>query len=253
MKQLLLTTALIVLTAFSTIAIGQTHVNREWMTEFGYPDTLAWSKAIPQPNSENEIHVGNTLNAQQSVEVLISVVDHSGSILWQETYSTGATHNCYGVDVAAADSMIYVVGTTDNGGNNHDVLILKYDYDGNFYWAETYDYIGLDDVATAIVVDDEDLYIAGASHGGTSNFDYLALKYDTTGTFIWDARYDYTDLIDVPIDIAFMWGRVILTGASASGVDKWDYTTVYFDPANGDYWGDLETKFQVLALICLTT
>jgi len=245
MKQLLLTTILIVLTAFSTIAIGQTHVNREWMTEFGYPDTLAWSKAIPFPtNSDFEIHVGNTLNAQQDVEVLISLVHYSGSLAWQETYSTGATHNCYGVDVVAADSMIYVVGTTDNGGNNHDVLILKYDYDGNFYWAETYDYIGLDDVATAIDIDGTDLFIAGSSHGGTTDFDYLVLKYDTAGVFDWDARYDGHDLIDVPVNIEAGWGRVAVTGASASSATNWDYTTVYFDGSNGNLEGERRDSVQ---------
>ena len=218
---------------------SQTHVNRDWMSDFGYPDTLTWSKSTPL-TADQEIHIGNTTNAQQGVELLITLMDVNGNIDWQETFTTGATHNCYGVDVITKNQDIYVVGTTDNGGSFHDVLILKYDNLGNLDWSETYNSPDqLDDVATSIDIDaNDDLYIGAASQGDTTGFDYLVLKYDSSGTYLWDTRYDYNNLIDIPVEVDYMGSRVFVSGASASSATRWDYTTIFLDASSGAYLGD---------------
>ena len=236
-KNLFITSFLIL---FFQFGFSQTHVNRDWMTEFGYPDTLTWSKSVPI-TADQEIHIGNTKNAQQGVEVLITLMDAAGNIDWQETFTTGATHNCYGVDVITKNQDIYVVGTTDNGGTNHDVLILKYSNTGNLVWSETYNSVHqLDDVATSIAIDDnDDLYIGAASEGAITDFDYLLLKYDNTGTYLWDERYDYNNLIDIPVKIEIMEPRVFDSEASASSLTKWDYATVAFHTGSGMFLGDM--------------
>lgn len=226
------------ITAFNlTTAFTQTHVNREWMTEFGYPDTLAWSKTIPFDNKL--LHVGNSLDTNQNVEMLITLTDLEGNIEWQENYSETSNSNDYGVAIDFDDfGNVYVVGTTDNGGQDQDIVLLKYNDSGQLQWSFTYDSpYGLDDVGTDLTLDgDGMIYVCGTSQGNTTDLDYVTFCYYTNDEFVWVERYDYNDLIDVPIGIEYLasTGEVTVTGASASATNRWDYAFVSHDKTNGN-------------------
>ncbi len=76
------------------------------------------------------------------------------------------------------------------------------------------------------------VYVSGTSYNPNSRHDYLLYKFDTNGNIIWHSKYDYTQLDDISIGVNFdISGNILVTGASASSLNTWDYTVVQFDTA----------------------
>lgn len=157
----------------------------------------------------------------------------TGAVLWQHTYNGSAN----GHDVATAvaiDSLnnIYVTGTSQNSAGNDDILILKYspagpDQSGNPFWQITYNGpAGGAEQALSIAAGSDGVAVAGQSWNGTG-FDFLTLKYDYSGAKLWEARHASAGGglgKKVRLDNG---GNVVVTGYSATAVNKDIYTARY--------------------------
>ena len=233
---------IIVLAAITLNLQAQTHVNREWKTHNGNPRALQWSKSIT--NAFNQlITVGNTQESGQGANILTTKFNQDGSIQWQSTFNTSGSHNDYGVALTEDDAgNIIVVGTTDNSSStNYDVIVLKYTSSGVLLWSADYNSpFNLNDIATSVKADNSgNVFVAASSIGSTTNFDFLVLKYNSSGTMLWNNRYDYASLIEIPVGIETdANGNAFITGASASSNSNWDYTIAKFS-ASGAYLGDV--------------
>ena len=227
---------------FGFESLAQTHVNREWIDNTGAPDTMIWSKSIAMPG-DYLLHIGHTKVPTQPTNALFTYYDAQGNIEWQHTFVDSAQYDYYGVDADYDDNHdIYIVGTAkSNVDITAKIFLIKYDHSGNLIWQEFYhSHVSHEDIATAIYVDKNTgtPYVSVASNTPTSDFDYLALKFNTSGVLQWDARYDYNNLIDFPISVIQEDNKVFLTGASAMNPTRWQYTTVVFSEANGNFEAD---------------
>jgi len=216
-------------------SFSQVHINKEWTTETGNPLAYEWKSSIT--NAYNEIiSVGNTLNGANGIDILITKFDGDGNILWQDTFNTSSNNNDYGVAVSEySNGNICVIGTTDNGTtNNSNTVVLMYDANGSIIWNNTYNSsYNKNDNATALKFDiNGNIYIAASSESNFTNYDYLLLKYDASGAFQWEARYDYDSLIEIPLTLEIdANNNIAVTGASASSINNWDYTIAVFNDA----------------------
>jgi len=213
-------------------SFSQVHINKEWTTETGNPLAYEWQSSITNANNEI-ISVGNTLNGANGIDILITKFDGDGNILWQDTFNTSSNNNDYGVAVSEySNGNICVIGTTDNGTtNNSNTVILMYDGNGSIIWNDTYNSsYNKNDNATALKFDiNGNIYIAASSETNNTNYDYLLLKYDASGSFQWEARYDYDSLIEIPLTLEIdANNNIAITGASASSINNWDYTIAVF-------------------------
>lgn len=126
---------------------------------------------------------------------------------------------------------IYIAGVTDDG-YDFDYLLTKYNSSGELQWVRKFNGSGnWNDEITDICVDDSsNIYVTGymSTNFGTT---YCTLKYDTTGSLIWQRTFSRTD-------IGFNWGRgnnvlvdkygyVYVTGFLASNSAKEMYTLRY--------------------------
>lgn len=119
---------------------AQYHVNTEWSLESGNPIFNDWSYSITN-DSNQLIHVGNSLVPSQGANVLLSKYDASGSLLWQSNYNSSGVNNDYGIKLTEdALGNIYVIGTTDNNNTStdFDVIVLKYSSSGSLLWSQIY-------------------------------------------------------------------------------------------------------------------
>lgn len=224
-------------TTFSFLGISQTHVNREWIDVTGNPDTLAWSSSVINSNNEL-IHVGNTEVVGENVQMLITKYDESGAVAWQETFNHDTLYHDFGVAVGLDGSdNIYIAGTSKHVTNSKAMItIVKYSNIGNFLWFENYFSGGSnEDYTTDLAITSTgDIYVSASSKNDTTDFDFLALKFNNSGVLQWDTRYDYNGLVDFSINVELESNKVIITGASASSPTRWDFTTVVLDHSNGD-------------------
>ena len=145
----------------------------------------------------------------------------------------------------AVDSLgnVYVTGwsasTAYSTPMGYDYATVKYDTNGNEQWVARYNGpANGEDEACAIAVDSAgNVYVTGSSHDG-HDWDYVTIKYDTSGNQLWLARYDgpasdYDYAQDMAIDSS---GNVYVTGWSEASSTDWDYATVKYDTNGNEQW-----------------
>jgi hypothetical protein len=134
---------------------------------------------------------------------------------------------------------VFVTGYSDGGTSKVDYLTVKYDLNGVKRWEARYNgTAGKKDLAYAIVVDDDAVYVTGESQGVDSGFDLVTVKYDTAGGQLWTARYHNPlgGKKDAGYDIALVGGEEILvvtgeTDAGAAG--KANIVTIAYNSETG--------------------
>lgn len=212
----------------------RTLINKEWITNTGIADTIPITSSCTD-NNGHLIITTNVSTANQHADLLISKLDKLGNIIWENTYNGISNSTDFGTAVCIdQNNNVIVVGATFNAASNYDFVIIKYDTDGNLIWTQTFNGAGNNyDVPTAVITDiNDNIFVIGASMGGASLTDYLTLKLDYAGNIIWHSSYNYANLYEIPTGIVIdNSGNVIVSGASASSFNNWDYAIVEYDSA----------------------
>lgn len=210
-------------------ATAQTLVNREWVAQYGLPDTVAWSASTADGNG-NLYTTGNTFVPGNGADVLLTKYDPEGNLLWQQTYDHQG-QNDYGVAILHhANGELTVAAALHDATDSFDVGLLRYDGSGNLLWSYSYDYEGQYDVPTALAEDAQgNLYVCAASLGSSTDLDYLTLKVKEDGTFEWMQSYDFASGRDVPVSLVVDGNAITVTGASEDSSGQWDFYTVMYD------------------------
>ena len=105
--------------------------------------------------------------------------------------------NIENVSDAAVDKMgnVYIaaLSSTDNIYSDANIILLKYNPDGDEEWFDAYNYEGCESEGEPpyLTLDHENnVYLAGTSYSSWNNPDFVLLKYDGDGNRLWEARYD---------------------------------------------------------------
>lgn len=85
----------------------------------------------------------------------------------------------------------YVAGTTINITGNYDIFLQKFNDNGDLIWEQSYDGDAHEnDFAADIVIRGRSVYLTGAAVGNTQKQnDLVILKFDSSGTLLWDYYY----------------------------------------------------------------
>lgn len=170
--------------------------------------------------------------------VTIKFDNSSGSRNWVSRYSGQGNKDDKAFGIAVDDDCnVYVTGYTSPNSNS-DYLTVKYDSSGAEQWTAGYNGTGNGtDKAFGIAVDDEDnVYITGESAGDNSDLDYVTIKYNSSGTEQWTARYDGTgNSTDIASALVLTNSYVVVTGTSRSSASPGseDMVTIKYDKATG--------------------
>lgn len=125
----------------------------------------------------------------------------------------------------------------------HGFVTSRYDRSGNLLWTKRYagpENAG--DEPGAIAVDDYgNIYVTGESYGNGPCYDYdfLTVKYDSSGNELWVCRYGGpSGGDDIAGSIALdRFGNIHITGVSSGGVKTYeDYATVKYHPDGDTAW-----------------
>jgi len=148
-----------------------------------------------------------------------------------------------------AQGNIYITGTSRGEETSTDIVTLKYDTSGNLLWERRYNGPASgNDGARDIELDGKgNLYVCGYSIGLGSSEDYTLIKYDTSGSQQWVARFNRGPSFNYPgngPDIAERLaidssGSIYVTGTSfTGGLRTYDWVTLRYD-SNGNLVGNL--------------
>lgn len=159
-----------------------------------------------------------------------------GDTLWKKTFIGPGTSSDEGSKITLDDvGNVYVTGKSYYGvSNGFDIITIKYDSIGTELWAKNFN--GSDngnDISEAITLDDNgNIYVLGTTVNTTSNEDYQIIKYNASGTQLWENRYTNSNgsgnqeyAVSIFVD---EWDNIY-----AAGMSILDYAIVKYSQTTG--------------------
>jgi uncharacterized delta-60 repeat protein len=163
--------------------------------------------------------------------------DSTGTIIWADTLDSGPLDSAFGVAVDNTNNII-VTGYTSTGVNN-DYFTVKYDSSGTVLWQDTIDIHQFDQAYGVAVDNTNNIIVTGCSGEPFSDYDYCTVKYDSSGTIIWQDIFDNNGHDDVAYSVAVdNCNNIYVTGYSLELSGDYDYFTVKYDSSGTILWQD---------------
>lgn len=166
----------------------------------------------------------------------------SGNELWTARYNGTGNDDDIAVSVEVTNSgNVIVSGTSVGDLTSEDYLTIMYNSNGAEQWTARYNYDLVDDIeiAKSMTVDGfGNVYVTGFSYGLSKNEDYAVVKYNSSGSEQWVARYNGpSDSYDISTDIITdISGNVYVTGYSYDNVSLEDYATIKYNSSGEQQW-----------------
>jgi len=222
---------------------GQPFFSENWNNQGG-ETAMFYKNATVTDNQRNIYVAGATINGSGNHDILIQKLNPRGDLIWEVTYNGYANMDDASADIFVDNQLnVYVTGTTiKNPTNAQDLIVLKYDKTGTLKWEYIYDNNGNSygiDVGTAITGDNNgSLYVTGSSFGTNTQADYVTIRLNSdNGNKIWEQRYDYAGLNEIPAKIIVKGNDLYVSGASQVSSNKWELATLFYKASNGTLLG----------------
>ncbi|MBX7131828.1 MAG: SBBP repeat-containing protein [Fimbriimonadaceae bacterium] len=191
-----------------------------WIARYGYAGAGddGGSDLILDP--AGNVYVTGASPRTANDEILLLKYNPAGIEQWVKRYvgSSGGVDSGRVLTVHPATGDIFLSGYSLKTGQGYDFLTLRYNPAGTLLWSNRYDGPAHGfDVPESITVDAAtNCYVAGTSTGTTTGYDYAIVKYNPTGSQLWERRYDGgANLNDDPHGLAIdSQGSLVTAGAS---------------------------------------
>ena len=164
-----------------------------------------------------------------------------GSQQWVARFNGATSESDGATGIAAdADGNSYVTGSTRISGINTDYVTIKYNTDGTQLWMAQYGGAAAQgDTSAAITIDNSgNVYVLGTDQKIPYDYDYLTIKYSSTGQTQWTVRYDgkgHGNDWPASLDVD-QSGNVYVTGQSIGSNYTWDIATVKYSASGVKQW-----------------
>ena len=236
-------TAILIIFSISNSPITTAQVPAlEWTSSFFKP--YSFSNSMSKDLLGNIFICGYHLPNNRSKYLTIKF-NSSGVFNWARFYQGLDTFTLGTVDIAKkniADGLgnVYVGGTSQNNSNYDDIVILKYSSQGDSIWSVRYNGTknGNDQFADMVMDKYKNIYVTGMSAQLSTGFDFLTIKYDSSGNLLWSAAYnDIFNSTDEPQSIAIdSMQNVYVTGYGLGPNFRHEYITVKYNAAGVEQW-----------------
>jgi uncharacterized delta-60 repeat protein len=214
----------------------------QWVARYNGPDNFHdFATALAVDASGNIYVTGYSWGSGTAYDYATVKYNNSGVEQWIARYNGPGNDDDYAITIAVdASGNVYVTGASYGSGTSRDYATVKYNSSGEEQWVARYNGPGnADDYAAALVIDASgNVYVTGESWGSGTSFEYATVKYNSSGTEQWVARYngpgnsgDYATAIAVDAS-----GNVYVTGWSYGQGTSNDYATVKYNSSGEEQW-----------------
>lgn len=175
-------------------------------------------------------------------DIMLIKYDFEGNFIWSKTYNGTENNDDIGTGVCTDNSgNIYVVGSARNTGKYYDLVLLKYNPEGNLIWSNIFS--GTDNYAEdrglGIAVDEYDnIYITGFATGLDGKTDIITQKYNSGGVRLWSKTEDGNEQLNsqglgIAVD---RMQNIYVTGFTSSSLGGADIALIKYNSAGVKDW-----------------
>lgn len=202
------------------------------------------ASAICVDAQQNAYVTGNSFDNVTNFDFATLKYTKTGEPIWASRYD-GAIN---GIDKAVsvvndASGNVYVTGFSAGAGTGFDIATIKYNSSGTQLWVMRYNGPGNgDDVPSKIGIDNSgNVYVTGSSAGSGTGNDYVTIKYNSSGTFQWAARYNGSGNSDdaAAALIIDQSGNAYVTGQASGSGSSIDIVTVKYNGSGSQQWASV--------------
>ncbi|MBK8846328.1 MAG: SBBP repeat-containing protein [Bacteroidetes bacterium] len=215
--------------------------NQQWLKTLDGANGNDEARGMYLDNNENVYVTGfATASGGTYKDIVTLKYDNAGNLQWNKTYSGpgGANDNGKAITADGAGN-VYVAGNIDIDNDtltsNDDVVVLKYDGNGNYIWAQANNgaAIGNDDASDITMDAAGNIIIASTMDNTTNaipNLDYATIYYDANGQVKGKLVYNGSaDSTDSPNALLLHNNAVYITGGSGGVNTQRDMLTQCFN------------------------
>ena len=203
-------------------------------------------------DSTGNIYVaGNTKRPNLTYDLLLIKYNSQGDTVWTRTYNGTSNGDDRAIKVLVdRNNNIVLAGNSSESGQEINVVMIKYNQNGNILWLKTYDgSTHLNDFVNDFTIDKvNNICVAGKSCGTQTSSDvFFIMKLNPSGDTVWTKAFKGTGYMDeaysvITDDSLNIYATGCISGTStniskcftvkinSSGVTKW--TAEYIDGPN---------------------
>lgn len=222
----------------------------QWVSNFGgfaqgdINFDNAKGNAITSDNSGNCYITGYSLENSTGNDIVTIKYNSEGTMVWAKGYdgSAHADDAGYGICVDQYGN-VYVVGQAYNDSRNLDLILIKYDANGNEMWANSYGATNgnYEDKGFGITVDEDcNIYVTGYTTNTDGYTDIVTRKYDANGNVAWTELEDGAsgsglngEGLSISVSAS---GNVFVAGYTNSGVSGNDIMVIKYNSGGEVQW-----------------
>ncbi len=214
----------------------------EWIREYNSSDdSTDIATSIGLDSMNNVIVSGYSYSKQNDFDILTIKYNEKGNIEWLRRYNGPDNKSDVAISLAVNyDGQLAISGYSFSNNNGLDYMTLSYSGDGDQLWLDRYTSLGTGaDVATSIVADDYGyFYVTGFSEQSPAKYDFVTIKYNSTGHQDWNQSFDdISNGDDIATSIAVdKYGNVYVTGSSTTSKGYTDIATVAYYSSGTQKW-----------------
>ncbi len=220
---------------------------QQWVADYSSSYSTAIGNSIALDGSNNVYVTGwcDSLISGSGKRQYTTIKYNSGGILqWIKKYNFSNSDAEAIMVKTDASANVYITGRSNALGTTQwDYATIKYNTNGDQLWVSRFSSsTGItDDEASALYIDNTgNVYVTGkGSFTSGSPFDYVTVKYNSSGAELWNARYNGTgNQSDIANCITTDGnGNIYVSGGSWGGAaEGYDFAVVKYNPAGIQQW-----------------
>ncbi len=167
-----------------------------------------------------------TAGANKEDDLLLLKYSPHGEVLWARTWGGEKSEKAVGIHLAPDGNLVVAGQTNSFGAGRDDVLLLKYNLDGNLIFQKTWGTADLYERVNGSCIDElGNIYIVGYTIAyGSSSTDLLIGKFDLDGNSVWARRLMTSSEAEVsgisisPLGEIYVSGSIDGTGGLKDGL-----------------------------------
>jgi hypothetical protein len=158
----------------------------------------------------------------------------TGAVLWTDQWDLAGEDNSANA-LAVSGNRVFVAGYGTSASGNGDWMVRAYDASsGAVLWTDQWDLAGKNDMANALAVSGNRVFVTGFGTNASGNIGWLVRAYDaSSGAVLWTDQWDLAGGHSYALALDVSGNRVFVAGFDTNASGNWNWLVRGYDAGTG--------------------